>query len=297
MPVQTSNEFKIRFDGQLHQVEANTLISSLVSISTILQETNAEVNKDSKVNIKIKALSEGSFCVNWVYDFVAMAAVVATPLLPQAISTTSDLLTILVSFLDLKKHLKGEEPKTIKEHDESIEIENNSGKIIFINKPVYNLYTKNPKIQDAISSNFSTLQEDPTIESFEVLDANEHPLHVATKEDFSGMAMKTSVLEKGTRVITEVATLHVFKLVFDPKYKWEFYYKGNKISAYVTDDSFFSTVDSGEEFAKGDTLIVELQIEQVFDPSVNTYVNRNYQVLTVKEYIPRSKQQTLDLDW
>lgn len=295
MPTQTSNEFKIRFDGQLHQVEANTLISSLVNISTILQETNSELNKESKVNIKIKALSEGSFEVNWVYEFVAMATV-AVPLLPQAISTSSDLLTILVSFLDIKKHLKGEEPKKIEEHDESIEIENNSGKIIFVNKPVYNLYTNNTKIQDAISSNFSTLQEDPTIESFEVRDSNEQTLHVATKEDFSGMAMKTSVLEKGTRVITEVATLHIFKLVFDSKYKWEFYYKGNKISAYVVDDNFFNTIDSGEEFAKGDTLIVELQIEQVFDPSVNTYVNRSYQVMIVKEHIPRSKQQALDLE-
>ena len=33
MSTQTSNEFKIRFDGQLHQVDANTLISSLIKVN------------------------------------------------------------------------------------------------------------------------------------------------------------------------------------------------------------------------------------------------------------------------
>ena len=290
------NEFKIKFDGDLHQVSADILISSLISVSTILQEANNEINNDIKVDIKIKALTEGSFDVHWVYDFVEVLPAVV-PLIPGVIASTSDLLTILTGVLDLKKHLKGDEPNKLVEVDSgNIEIANNTGEILIVNKNTYNIYNR-PKVQDSVSKTFSTLEGDPAIESFEIIDKDDKVLHESSRADFEGMSHKTSRIEEGTRIITEIATIHIFKLVFDTKHKWEFYYKGNRISAHIRDDSFFTLIDNGQEFSKGDQLVVELQIEQVFDNTVNTYVNDSYIITVVKDHIPRAKQGTLDLDW
>ena len=56
-----NNDFKIKFDGQQHQVDANVLISSLIHTTTIVQEVNKYLNSGKKIDIKVKALEKGSF--------------------------------------------------------------------------------------------------------------------------------------------------------------------------------------------------------------------------------------------
>ena len=97
---------------------------------------------------------------------------------------------------------------------------------------------------------------------------------------------------KTKKIITQPATLNIFKLVWDNKRKWEFYWRGDKISAKIIDETFFKNIDKGEQFAKGDLLEVELQITQIFDKSVNTFINDNnsYQIAKVIHHIPRPTQ-------
>ncbi len=58
---QDMDDLKIKFDGQTHQIEANTLINSLLHLNTIIQEINKELKTDKTISIKINALPEGSF--------------------------------------------------------------------------------------------------------------------------------------------------------------------------------------------------------------------------------------------
>jgi len=48
-----NNDFKIKFDGQQHQVDANVLISSLIHTTTIVQEVNKYLNSGKKIEIKV----------------------------------------------------------------------------------------------------------------------------------------------------------------------------------------------------------------------------------------------------
>jgi len=59
----TDNDFKIKFDGQQHQVDANVLISSLIHTTTIVQEVNKYLNSGKKIDINVKSLEKGSFYV------------------------------------------------------------------------------------------------------------------------------------------------------------------------------------------------------------------------------------------
>lgn len=56
-----SNDFKIKFEGQYHQVDTNVLISSLIHTTTVVQEVNRYLNSGKKIDIKVKALEKGSF--------------------------------------------------------------------------------------------------------------------------------------------------------------------------------------------------------------------------------------------
>ena len=88
--------------------------------------------------------------------------------------------------------------------------------------------------------------------------------------------------------------LNIVRLSFDKSQKWEFYYDGNKITAKINDVDFLLKIDSGETFAKGDSLEVELEILQEFDQTVNTYVNKSYKINRIIRHIPRPPQGKLD---
>jgi len=110
------------------------------------------------------------------------------------------------------------------------------------------------------------------------------------------MSVRNLIIEENQRIILEIASLNIFKVVFEENYVWEFYYKGNKIKAQILDKNFFSKIDNGESFAKGDILKVELQINQIYEPTVKTFINKSYKINRVIQHEPRGEQQKLRLD-
>lgn len=45
------NDFKIKFDGQQPQVDANTLVSSLIHTTSVVQEVNRFLNSGKKIEL------------------------------------------------------------------------------------------------------------------------------------------------------------------------------------------------------------------------------------------------------
>jgi hypothetical protein len=286
------NEFKIKFGGTLQQVDADTLINSLINTTRAIQEISEDLDPGKKIEVKIKALEPGSFLIH----FELMEG------LKQAVSLfTKDNLLIanavigtLVGAIKIQQHLKGKKPDSVEKNGDKILIENNRGKIV-VDQRTYNIFTSNANFSDAIAGNFETLYRDSSITNFEVTDAAANMLVSVPRSDFEEMAVKCEIIDKDKKVKIEVATLHLLKIVFEDKYKWEFYYKGNKISAKINDDEFFNKINQGESFSKGDSIEAKLEIVQVFDFSVNTYVNQSYQIIEVINHTPRGVQQKLDI--
>ena len=52
MKQKMQSEFTIKFDGQLNQVDVNTLVASLMSTSTVLQEINKELTPENKISLR-----------------------------------------------------------------------------------------------------------------------------------------------------------------------------------------------------------------------------------------------------
>ena len=56
---------KIIFDGQTHQIDANTLINFLIHYKAVVDATNSEIGDGTKkIIIKVNSLEKGSFIID-----------------------------------------------------------------------------------------------------------------------------------------------------------------------------------------------------------------------------------------
>ena len=290
-----SNNFKIKFDGQTNQVDAQVLISSLIHTTTIIQELNKYLDSNKKIEIKVKALEKGSFLINLELIETALESL-KTIFTKENIIVASSLITGLVALIQLKKHLKGKSPKEIKnENNKTIIINGDNNKLV-IDSDIYKIYETNITISDALSQNFDTIDHDPAISAFEITDDNERPYVRVERSDFKDLSQKTEIIDHNQKIIIENTRLNIVRLSFEEGLKWDFYYRGNKISAKITDPNFQKIIDNGESFAKGDILEVELQINQIFDDSVNTYINKSYHINRIIQHYNRNEQQKIDFE-
>ncbi|ODU93976.1 MAG: hypothetical protein ABT18_06445 [Rhodanobacter sp. SCN 66-43] len=97
------------------------------------------------------------------------------------------------------------------------------------------------------------------------------------------------------RVVTEIADLQIVKAILDKsKRKWEFMWRGFKISAPVIDDQFYKDFFAHNiTIAPGDVLNVTLHILQQRDEDTGIYRNVGYEVVTVHSHTPRVTQMRL----
>jgi len=293
-----NKNLEIKFGGDLHEIDVDLLIESLVSYSSVTQEAAAYLSPGIKVNIKIKAPREGSFII--LLNLIAENA--HDLFVRENVTLASGIITIVGGLYGLKKWIaKNGKPETVKPNeDNSIEISNSNGNIT-VNQNVYNIYQENPGVRENLRNTFSKLKERGEITDFSIRDVdNETNIFQVNKEDFASMASDDDEIEqKKQEVSKENQELSVFKVVFKENYKWEFYYQGIKIYASIKDEDYFKKIEKGEiAFRSGDKLIVNLNIEQVFNESANTFVNDSYHIIKVVKHIPRvsSTQHSLDFE-
>ena len=291
----TDNNFKIKFDGQQHQVDANVLISSLIHTTTIVQEVNRYLNSGKKIDIKVKALEKGSFLCH--IELVETTLETLKNLLTKEnIEVGAAIIGSFVGLIELKKFLKGKKAKEVKHLGDKTKITNHLGDILIIENATFNIYEHSPVVKDALTQNFDVLNNDPAITGFEITDKNEKPFIRVDKSEFVEMAQKSEEIEEGERRIVEAATVNIVRVSFEENLKWDFYYRGIKISAKIADPNFYELIDKGEAFAKGDILEIELQINQRFEEGVNTYVTKSYQVNKIVRHLSRNEQQKLNFN-
>ena len=288
-------DFKIKFDGEQHQIDANLLVNNLIHTTAIIQEINRNLDSGKKIDIKIKALEKGSFLVH--IDLIETALDNLKNLLTRENAETAGaIIGSFVGLIELKKFLKGKSAKSEKHEGNKVKIENEDGDVLYVENFTQNIYENNTIVKDALSQSFETLENDNSITSYEITDKNERPLVRVERDDFPEMSLKSDKILDGERVTTIAATLNIIRISFEENLKSDFYFKGNKISVKINDPEFYERVDKGESFAKGDTLEVELEVRQIFESSVNTYINKGYKVNRIIRHIGRNEQSKLNLD-
>ncbi len=282
----------VRFDGQNHQIDVQTFAYSVLNFATVIKETNKKLDS-GKVDIHIKAPERGSVVVQLLTTVIQQEGT----LLPHQVAFVGELVTAVGGLYKLHQFVSGRKTKKTERTDDSVRIELDDGSQLVVAEKVYNIYANTPAIPNGISQHFAALNEDPAVSKFEVSRPDKEKIIEVDREDYARLAIKQQFETENSRTTTESAHLYIYKVVFDrTDRKWEFYYNGNRISASITDDEFYKSIDGGEAFAKGDQLRVDIQVNQIFDETVGAYINQSFQVVKVYEHIKRSTPIPLPFD-
>lgn len=285
---------QIKFEGQSHQIDVNTLASSLVIFSETLKEINSELRTGKNIDIKIEALAPGSFEIHTIVSAVNgndLLSAIATVEGVRSIATGAITHTY-AGIVKLRSWLKKEETGEVvetKQEGDTTTITTTNGNTYICDNVIYNTYATSQAVNDAISDQFRILEEDPAIEGLSL--RTEEESFSIPKKDFTNLAQKVEIPGENKKKETKASqTVYVVKPVLEKSTtrRWEFIWNGNRVSANISDTKFLEGVESGEHrFGTGDKMTVDLQISQVLNPVYNAWINESYQITLVHDHTLR----------
>lgn len=286
-------DFKIVFDSTSHDIDIETLIGNLMHTSNLIQEVNRYLQTDKKIEVKIKALEKGSFEVH----IELIEKLINSLFSSNSVSYTANIIGIVGGLYGLVSFLKGKKPKAIEPENDKIKITNNNGNVTYVEGNVYHIYNENKIVRDTISKQFSVLQKNDDITGFKFENQTEN-IYIPS-EDFEKVAIKLDELDAQNQdPISEIVAdkkILIIRPSFSKDLKWDFVYENQKLSAKMEDEEMIKIIDQGEQFAKGDHMLVDLEITKFYDKDLNTYLitKDSYKILKYKQHIKIPKQPTL----
>lgn len=290
---------QIKFGGQTNQIEANTLINSLIHFTEVVREVHNGITKelevDKTVEISINATMPGSFIMDLAIATKDNIQDVSTLFTKDNIKLASDIVKSVGQVYGIAKFLRGKKPKSVeKREDSTCRIENNNGDIYNFDLRGANIYLDNPQIRNAISQQFDTLGDDTNVTGFDLLDAKGEPLFESDKNDMYDIGSPDAEeVSRTGRTKSLKTTLRIVALSWELRKKWDFIYDGRRISAKIKDDTFAELIKKGEPFAMGDALEVEMNVVQEKDDSFNAFVDKSYTIVRIIQHLRRSEQRDL----
>lgn len=281
-------EIVFHFGGERKKINAYTLASSLVSLADAIKEANSIVNPGYEVEVLVEAFGEGSFRAKVKTAYKGLNNLFNSARL-EAIA-----IGIITSFIYQHTLAPDTEVKVIVDETQVI-IEQGDKKII-VPKNVYEAQKeveKSEKFQKSISKTFEAVEKDPEVTGFGFTKTinDETPDILVPRERFSLLSSPIEV-DEPQREIKEVAELQIKRAILEKsKRKWEFIWRGIKISAPVIDEIFYSDFFAHKiTVAPGDSLEAVLKIYQSKDEDTGIYTNSKYEVIEVQKHIPRFTQ-------
>lgn len=282
------DRFVLYFDTPQRQINAYALATSLIGLADAVRSANAAVNPGYYVEVVVEALEDGSFqaVVRTIYektrDLLSNEAVKAI------------VYGIIATYI-YEAAIKTETSPKITVSAEMVVVEVGKEKII-VPRDVYDAkkqLEKSEKFTTAVGQVFHGAKSDGSVRGLGLKaepDKSIPPLYIP-RDKFAIFDSRNG--EEGSREIIEFATLEISRAILARgKRKWEFYWRGMRISAPVLDTRFYDRFFAHEiTIAPGDGLRVALRITQVQSPDTGIYVNEQYEVMEVFEHIPRMQQR------
>ncbi len=284
-------EFVLHFGGERKKINAYTLASSLVSLADAIKEANSIINPGYEVEVLVEAFGEGSFRAKVKTAYKGLQNLFNSNRLE------SIAIGIITSFIYQHTLAPDTDVKVIV--DETQVIIQQGDKQIIVPKTVYEAQKeveKSEKFRKSVSKTFEAVEKDKNITSFgftKNID-DETPDILIPRRNFPLLSQPIEI-EEPQREIQEVADLQIKRAILErTKRKWEFIWRGIKISAPVLCDNFYNDFFSHKiTVAPGDSLEAVLKIYQSRDEDTGIYTNSKYEVILVQKHIPRNMQADL----
>ena len=281
----------IHFDTEGDRINAYTLASTLVGFADAAKAANSAINFGYDIEIIVESIGPGSFRTK-IRAVYAKARNLFSDQRVQAV-----ILSIIANFI-YERALSVDDSVKVEVRTDEVVIERADDRIV-VPRQVYDAtrnVEKSPPFLRAIARTLESVGADEKVLGLGfVADMKSPPPEVVISRD----AILNSAITVGddplTRVIHEQCDLQIVKAILDRTHrKWEFMWRGVKISAPVTDDSFYSRFFAHDiTIAPGDDLKVKLAIKQSRDPMTGIYTNVSYEVIEVFDHIPGIRQMSL----
>lgn len=276
-----TKRMKIVFDGQTHQIDANTLINVLIHYQTVISASNKELSGGSKsVELKVNALEKGSFIVD-----VSVIESIKGLFSANTMEYLASLSAVVGGVYAAYKCLKGKPAKSASEK-ESIIIKGNDNQTTIINNSIINVYNQ-PAVRESISKAIETSSEDANVEGVTFDSGSPEPT-TFERESFKDYIYndfdeELSIPEEKIEIVD--AMLTIIALNFESGSRWQFLFNGFKIQMIVKDDALMKKIDEGERFGKGDAIHVKMKILKKYNPVYKGYENKSYKIIEFIEHI------------
>lgn len=296
-----TKRMQLKFEGQTHQIDANTLINVLIHYQTVIAESNKELGGGAKtINLRVNAIEKGSFVVD-----ISLVESINQIFAGDTMSYLANLCGVVGGVYSLYERLKGRPAK--KRNDSEInkkeaEYEDNSPLIIngdnnnvTITNTIIKVYNQ-PIVREAISKSIETADVDVNVEGMTVDCGDNAPVVVFEKKNFKEYIYDSfdeeNIIPDETDEIVD-ALLTIIALNFEPGSRWQFMYNGFKIQMTVKDDALMRKIDEGERFGKGDAIRVKLKIVKIYNAVYKAYENKSFKIVEFIEHILAPKQDKL----
>lgn len=286
----------LHFGGEATRINAYTLASALVGFADAVKSANYVLNPGFDVEVVVEAVGPGSFkaMIRTIYQGSGN------------LFTRTDLKAILLSLIASHVYQHTLAPKSelnVIVNDNHIVIENGNEKVI-IPRDVYESVQeveKSKKYRDSIGRVFQSIEKDESIKTFGLSPSmnDKGPDIPIPRERFSQLSTITEPEDSLHREIQEVTEIQITRAILErSKKKWQFVWRGMRISAPVVDVGFYDAFFAHEiTIAPGDSLEVELKIVQRRDYDTGVWITdpNGYEVSRVIKHVPRARQTRQDL--
>lgn len=282
----------LHFETENQKINAYTLASTLVAIADAAKAANSTINAGCEVEIVVEALGPGSFRAKITALYKQSKNLFSSQIVAGVI------IGVIANYVYERTFAIDDNVK-IEIHTDEVIIEKGEERII-VPRNVYDATReaeKNPKFTQAIEKSFQAIEKDNKIDGIGfVKDISDPKPEVLIPRSAIISASDIFIEEKGVRIVTELVELQIIKAILERgRRKWEFMWRGFKISAPITDDNFFKDFFAHDiTIAPGDSLDVKLQIKQIKDEDTGIYKNHSYEVIEVYKHLPRLKQTKME---
>ena len=287
-------EFVVHYGGEQTQVDAFTFGNSLIALANALQAINKEANPGFSLEISVVALGGGSFRPRIRAKAKRLGSLILGDFRQGIIGALGALIVT-------RCVAPSPEPRT-EIYIDHVEIYSEDGDVIIMPNEVYDVFRKSkdqPDVSRAVRQAFEVLEEDEEVKRFGFARSEDELSSLPFNFDrnrFADIARpRENKLPPGQReIIARDAPLQIVRAIFeDSSRRWQFVWRGNRISAPVLDRDFRRKVISRDvSITHGDVFVTDLRILQTADES-GIWVNDSYEVLTVHRHQKAAAQPDL----
>lgn len=277
---------QLKFEGQNHSIDSDTLVSILMSYQQVVQEVNRIYGGGShEVRLQVNALKEGSFVV----DIEIVKGLLQQLFSKDSVEYIAALGGILALVYKIYKEMKGRPVKSDEDKKRVEELIVRTGDInVRVSRDTcINIYNSR-QTREPIAKSVQTADNDPCVDGFVINDGNDEKITSFSRDEFKEYIYDDFDNEEEVpdeRIIESDETLVIISLSFEKGSRWQFMYNGFKIPILVKDDALMQKIDEGERFGKGDSIKVRLRTIQKYNREYRTYENRSYKIIAFYEHI------------